>query len=251
MNNPEPLNFRHRYNRMLAYKSVLLARQAQDEQESITDWYYFFRDSFANYQNNAYTATALKIFIAGQSQNAPVTVVFDQMERWRKRCVSEMEQTGSLDAWVTSPIEFSGASDRDKAKLIRRYFGYLDMLILLADTILQKFPLSGEAIQIRKAIGETTGFVETEPEVKPEPMITDFPDEMNIKEAAIYLKSTVDTLYQLTSQKQIPHYKRGRRLIFILNELKRWRLSKVFTNDEISTMAANKAFLNAPMIKKT
>jgi excisionase family DNA binding protein len=235
---------------MLAYKSVLLARQAQDEQESITDWYYFFRDSFANYQTNTYTATALEIFITGQSQNAPVTVVFDQMERWRKRCVSEMEQTGSFDTWITAPIEFSGATDRDKAKLIRRYFGYLDMLIFLADTILQKYPLSGEAVQIRKAIGETTGFVSTEPEAKSAPVITDFPDEMNIKEAAIYLKSTVDTLYQLTSQKQIPHYKRGRRLIFILNELKRWRLSKVFTNDEISTMAANKSFLDAPLVRK-
>lgn len=236
---------------MLAYKSLTLARQAQDQQESITDWYYFFRDSFAHYMNNAYTANALEIFIAGQSQNAPVTVVFDQMERWRKRCVSEMEQTGSFDLWVNAPAEITGAAERDKAKLIRRYFGYLDMLILLADTILQKYPLSGEAVQIRKAIGETTGFVATEPEVNPEPMITDFPDEMIIKEAAIYLKSTVDTLYQLTSQKQIPHYKRGRRLIFILNELKRWRLSKVFTNDEISTLAANRAFLDAPMIKKT
>jgi excisionase family DNA binding protein len=250
MNNPETLNFRARYNRMLAYKCVTLSAQSTDEQESLTDWYYYFRGRFSQYQSHAYTATALEIFAAGQTQKAPVAQVFDQMERWRKRCMNELAETGSIETWADAPDELTGRTDRDKIKLIQRYFGCFDMLLLLAEILLQKYPLSAEAIQIGKVIRETTGVVETEPEAKPLPVITDFPEEMNIREAAAFLKSTVDTLYQLTSQRQIPHYKRGRRLIFIQSELKRWRLSKVFTTEEMGTLAANKMFLDMPMVRK-
>jgi excisionase family DNA binding protein len=235
----------------MVYWCITRAAQCPDEQEELTNHYYSFRERLHHYETNSYTSTALDIFREGHRLNVSPQQVFEQMERWRKRCLNELRDTGSLEEWAAAPDELTGETDRAKVKLIRRYYGCLDMLIVLADVLLMRFPLSAEAIHIRKAINETTDLPAPEPEPeqggKITAIVTEFPEEMNIREAAFYLKSTVDTLYQMTSQRQIPHYKRGRRLIFIQSELKRWRLSKVFTNAELDTVAANHLFLDAAL----
>ncbi|MFN8712210.1 MAG: helix-turn-helix domain-containing protein [Bacteroidota bacterium] len=252
MKNPNPSeNLRSRYLRFMVYRCITRSALCADEQEEITNYYYQFREQLHQHENNRYTGTALDIFREGQRLNVSPQQVFEQMERWRKRCLNELRDTGSLEEWAAAPDELTGETDWAKVKLIRRYYGCLDMLIVLADVLLMRFPLSAEAIHIRKAINETTDLPAPEPEPeqggKITAIVTEFPEEMNIREAAFYLKSTVDTLYQMTSQRQIPHYKRGRRLIFIQSELKRWRLSKVFTNSELDTVAANHLFLDAAL----
>ena len=52
---------------------------------------------------------------------------------------------------------------------------------------------------------------------RPEP-----PDVLDIKAAAEFLKLKVSTLYEKTSYKQIPHFKKGNKLYFHRAELEAW-----------------------------
>jgi excisionase family DNA binding protein len=57
---------------------------------------------------------------------------------------------------------------------------------------------------------------------------------LDIKQAAEFLKLKVPTLYEKTSQKSIPHFKKGNKLYFNRNELQSWLMEgKVKTNNEI------------------
>lgn len=47
---------------------------------------------------------------------------------------------------------------------------------------------------------------------------------LNVKEAARYTGYAEDTIYRLTSQKIIPHSKRGRKVFFDQTELEAWML---------------------------
>lgn len=59
-----------------------------------------------------------------------------------------------------------------------------------------------------------------------------------VEEAAIFTGFSVQHLYRLTSAKQIPHYKKGRKLYFKKSELEEWMLEhRVQTNEEIERKA--------------
>ncbi len=64
------------------------------------------------------------------------------------------------------------------------------------------------------------------------------PDILNIGEAASFLKLKITTLYEKTSQKIIPHFKKGNKLYFYRDELDAWiKTGKVKTNSEIEGQA--------------
>lgn len=66
------------------------------------------------------------------------------------------------------------------------------------------------------------------------------PDILDIKQAASYLKLKVNTLYEKTSLKLIPHFKKGGKLLFVREELLKWvREGKVNTLSELQAQAAN------------
>ncbi len=73
------------------------------------------------------------------------------------------------------------------------------------------------------------------------------PSEQNllsVEEAAVFLKLKVTTLYEKTSNKLIPHFKKGNRLYFYRNELEAWlRQGKVKTTGELRDEAS--AYLNS------
>ena len=61
---------------------------------------------------------------------------------------------------------------------------------------------------------------------------------LDIEEAALYTGFTKTHLYTLTSERRIPHYKKGRKLYFKKAELEDWMLeSRVLTEDEIEGRA--------------
>ena len=61
---------------------------------------------------------------------------------------------------------------------------------------------------------------------------------LDIQEAAIYTRLSVQHLYRLTSSKQIPHFKKARKLYFKKSELEDWMLeSKVLTEAEVQREA--------------
>ncbi len=65
------------------------------------------------------------------------------------------------------------------------------------------------------------------------------PETLNIKEAADFLKLAITTLYEKTSRKLIPHFKKGNKLYFQRDELIEWiKKGKVKTHAEIEGKAA-------------
>jgi excisionase family DNA binding protein len=57
---------------------------------------------------------------------------------------------------------------------------------------------------------------------------------LNIQEAAALLNLAVATIYEKTSQRSIPHYKHGKKVLFKKSELLAWvELRKVRSTDEI------------------
>lgn len=68
---------------------------------------------------------------------------------------------------------------------------------------------------------------------------SDLPDILNIREAAAFLKLKITTLYEKTSQKIIPHFKKGNKLYFNRIELEEWiKKGKVKTRTETEGEAA-------------
>lgn len=71
------------------------------------------------------------------------------------------------------------------------------------------------------------------------------PEILNVKEAANFLRLKLNTLYEKTSRKLIPHFKRGNKLYFRKPELESWiKDGKVKTQDEIEGEAVTYALTN-------
>ncbi|MGZ4049794.1 MAG: helix-turn-helix domain-containing protein [Bacteroidia bacterium] len=68
----------------------------------------------------------------------------------------------------------------------------------------------------------------------------DIPDILDMKQAANFLRLQVSTLYEKTSQKTIPHFKKGNKLYFNKGELQAWvQGGKVKTNEELQGQASS------------
>jgi excisionase family DNA binding protein len=69
---------------------------------------------------------------------------------------------------------------------------------------------------------------------------TEVPDDpLDIKQAAGFLKLKITTLYEKTSQRLIPHFKKGNKLYFNRAELEEWvKTGKIKTRQEIESNAA-------------
>lgn len=62
---------------------------------------------------------------------------------------------------------------------------------------------------------------------------------LGIDEAALFTGLSVGHIYRLTSSKQIPHFKKSRKLYFKKTELEEWMLErKILTEDEIRSKAS-------------
>lgn len=63
-------------------------------------------------------------------------------------------------------------------------------------------------------------------------------ETLTVEEAAMLIGYTVKGIYQLTSEKRIPHYKKNGRLYFRKSELEAWLTqNKVLTQQEINSKA--------------
>lgn len=71
------------------------------------------------------------------------------------------------------------------------------------------------------------------------PVLQAVPDILDVKQAANYLRLKVTTLYEKTSRKLIPHFKKGNKLYFNKTELEAWvKAGKVKSADEMESEAA-------------
>lgn len=66
------------------------------------------------------------------------------------------------------------------------------------------------------------------------------PEILDVQQAAEFLKLKINTLYEKTSRKLIPHFKKGNKLYFHLSELQEWiTQGKVKTHSEIEGEAVS------------
>ncbi|MGV3597133.1 MAG: helix-turn-helix domain-containing protein [Bacteroidota bacterium] len=74
---------------------------------------------------------------------------------------------------------------------------------------------------------------------KPTPNSTPAADTpLNAVQAAKYVNMAVNTIYILTSKRQIPHFKRGKRIYFYKEELDNWlKANRRKTVEEIESEA--------------
>jgi excisionase family DNA binding protein len=64
------------------------------------------------------------------------------------------------------------------------------------------------------------------------------PEIFDVRQAANFLKMKLATLYEKTSEKLIPHFKKGKRLYFKKEELQDWiNAGKVSTKEELESRA--------------
>ncbi len=73
------------------------------------------------------------------------------------------------------------------------------------------------------------------------------PEILDIKQAADFLKLKVTTLYEKTSQKDVPHFKKGNRLYFNRVDLTEWLNSgRIKTKKEIEGQAIDYLMTRKP-----
>lgn len=62
---------------------------------------------------------------------------------------------------------------------------------------------------------------------------------LNLEETSLFTGLSIGHLYRLTSGKQIPHFKKNRKLYFKKSELEDWMLEqKILTEEEIQSKAS-------------
>ena len=70
------------------------------------------------------------------------------------------------------------------------------------------------------------------------------PDILDIKQAAEFLKLKINTLYEKTSRRLVPFFKKGNKLYFRKDELQQWiQDGKVKTQDELQAEAVSYSLL--------
>jgi excisionase family DNA binding protein len=67
-----------------------------------------------------------------------------------------------------------------------------------------------------------------------------FTEVLNLKQAAEYVSLSKSAIYKKTSERNIPHFKQGKKLYFKRSELDTWLTElKISTHAEIETEASN------------
>lgn len=68
---------------------------------------------------------------------------------------------------------------------------------------------------------------------------------LDIEECSIFTGMSMSHLYNMTSLREIPHFKRNRRLYFVKEDIERWLLEKrIPTTKEINSRASTFVTLN-------
>lgn len=201
-----------------------------------------------------YRSHLIDLSIRGIKQNLPFTLIAEEMENFRTDFVNLLNTEPFYKNSLTYEKSAFESDQTIKLKTVAFYFGQRTLLGFLEAMIRNEYPLNFSEEPISKKF---PGFVFPEFERAAKPALKqvlqlpeskvktaksrrlDYPDEMNAEEAAEFLNTTIKNLYQLTSSRTVPHYKRGRKLMFKKAELQNWRLEKVSSNDEIKTEAAN------------
>jgi excisionase family DNA binding protein len=236
MTHSELAAFLLRYIRQSLTRIIFHSERIEARQEFLERKYMELYSDCLNDIGDPYVGHILKIYNVGCKNKMPLDLILEEMERYRISLINLLENKAEiLESLRCNPLVYKKET-KIKLKCLIRFLGKLNMITGLYKYIMLECPLS--------VLSDPTIFFKPDasekkvPENKKERRII-YPEEMTSHEAAEFLNTTVDNLYNLTSSREIPHFKRGRKLVFKYSELKAWKLKKVASIEELNSIAAN------------
>ncbi len=240
MTHEEHFIFIKRYIRQTAIAILNFSARIKTPQEFLVSKHMELTTDIINECNDPYSGHLIKLYRVGYSKQIPLEIILEECERYRLSLINVFESNSEIEKTFLSSSDLYKTGKEIQLKCLTRYCGKLGIQKILHDYIKTQYPLLDFA--------DGTALFNSNLNNNHDPInIVDrkmeYPEEMTAEEAAEYLDTTVNNLYNLTSSREIPHFKRGRKLVFKYSELKEWKLKKVSSKDELNTIAANHLLL--------
>lgn len=242
-------------------KTIIAVVKESHRNRGMVEMLYLFQlAQLNNMQRDEYGSHLVDLFNEVKQRGLSFESFLREAEHYRRMMLLALSDNKAMREEIIYDEAVYKERDIAKCKVVLRYFAALHVAELLYDMIQMWFPLSPVVFGKRKSnalveslSGSLFARIKSQKRIKPQPKDDqkllpepakerriEYPEEMNSEEAAEYLSTTVDNLYQLTSSKQIPYYKRGRKLMFRKSELTGWRLQKVMSDEEFNEKAIDR-----------
>lgn len=251
----EELN--ERFQRYVLYYVHSIEKNAKavpDRRDYLLDTYdNMLADALILCRDN-YHGHLITLMKQGTAKNLPMSYIYEEMERYRQELIKEIAANPSILQLMRIHKSIYREGYWPKYHTILKYYSFLAITRYLRQWINRDYPLElGDGIenepplifdlpdemaltQVQVVSTIVLPAAQTPPAKERR---LDYPEEMNAQEAAEYLSTTIKNLYQLTSSRAVPHYKRGRKLMFRKSELENWRQQKVSSKEEIQGQVAD------------
>lgn len=234
-----------------------LVDTAEDRRGFIMEYFSFQVEEGINMSRDSYRGHLITLLVQGLKQNLPLDYILEEMEHYRLEMIHTLEkEEGIENLLILLDKSVYEEGDKPKIRAVLEVLVKISVIRHLRQVIKHDYPLAlnDNAPQMPAIFNITDDFFPLRFErVKMIPVqeatvsaITktkerriDYPEEMNAQEAAEYLNTTKKNLYQMTSSRIVPHYKRGRKLMFRKSELENWHVEKVTSGDEQKIQSAN------------
>ncbi|MEO5645203.1 MAG: helix-turn-helix domain-containing protein [Bacteroidia bacterium] len=230
-----------------------LVNAAADRRGFMLEYYSFQLTEAFNISRDSYRGHLVTLLRQGMKQNLPLSYILEEMELYRVELIHVLETESGIENLLTL-FDRSVYEEGYKTKIhvVMEFMVKISITRYLRQIIKKNYPLAlaNDDTPEQPVIFNITD--ELFPELEKVKILNadqnavtskerrlDYPEEMNAEEAAEFLNTTLKNLYQMTSSHKVPHYKRGRKLIFKKSELENWGLERVTSREEQKTLSAN------------
>lgn len=247
-----------KYIRRFIRMTVGMIKESHRNRGFIELYYLAQLARLSNMKRDEYAGQLINLYTEVRKRGLAFTVFLHEAEHYRTMMLPVIEENSRMKDEIIFDEAIYLPQDNQKCKIVIRYLLTSYTVELLHDMIETWFPLSavlnsdvkssglyefmsgGSLSSLKKQRKLSNGKKAKVRDEPAKPRRLEYPEEMNSEEAAEYLSTTVDNLYQMTSTRQIPYYKRGRKLMFKKSELKGWRLNKVMSEEEYRESAIDR-----------
>jgi excisionase family DNA binding protein len=214
----------------------------------LMEQYVFYLTESVSMCRDPYRGHLITLLKQGIKQNLPLSYIIEEMENYRLEFLEVITSIPGIETELLFDESVYEEGYKPKIKAVVEFFATVSLSRFLKQRIRQNYALAlaGDDTPDEPAIFNITDdigkpYTEIIKDIPAKERRVDYPEEMNAAEAAEYLNlKSVESLYQLTSAKKVPHYKRGRKLVFKKSELQSWRVEKVFSEDDLKIQSANR-----------
>jgi excisionase family DNA binding protein len=246
-----------RYARHRIFLTEQEINKATNRRAFLLEQYVFQLTESVNMCRDPYRGHLVTLLKQGLRQNLPLSYIIEEMENYRMEFLEVLTTVPGIETQLLFDESVYEDGYKPKIRAVLDFFSTVSVTRFLKQKIRHDYPLalSGDdtpdeapIFDITENIGKP--YTEIMKETTPKERRIEYPEEMSAEEAAEYLNfKSVESLYQLTSAKKIPHYKRGRKLMFKKSELQNWRVQKIASGEDLKMESANR-LLNKPLKNK-